>query len=306
MKAHIQIVGWNHRQFLDTLFASCVRQTVQVPVLFVDNNSQDGSAEYVQKKYSWVKVIANKDNKGYAGGHNQAITAVPESSVAILLNPDIVLENNFTEEILKSFVDSKARVAVPLLLRDKEKDATGKFNTIIDCYGTELLPSLKAVNRYEKEILSEDKDFGSDGIWGFSGAAVAISKEAVKEASHGGQLFDELLHSYREDVDLSWRLRNIGCEIVGVPQARAWHIRAARSGEGKSSLVTKLSWRNYFFVLIKNASKREIKENFLPLLVEFFLRVLQLIINPVLWIGLPTFFSLLPVFIKKRKEVYDK
>lgn len=80
-----------------------MKQTVKVPVLYIDNASVDGSVDYVREKYPSVTIVENKDNRGYAGGHNDGLKKINDSEIAILLNPDVVLEDNFAEEILKAF-----------------------------------------------------------------------------------------------------------------------------------------------------------------------------------------------------------
>jgi len=309
MKAHIQIVGWNHHQYIGTCILSCMKQTVKVPVLYIDNASTDGSVDYVREKYPSVAIIENKDNRGYAGGHNDGLKKINDSEIAILLNPDVILEDNFVEEILKVFEQKnseKIGAVVPLLLRTKKKDNSGEMKTIIDAYGTKILPSMRAVNRFENkpiEFAETDKN-GNNDLWGFTGAAVALAREATTDLSVNGEFFDEKLHSYREDVDASWRLQNRGWKIIGNSNARAWHARMAKKGEKKSAHVLRLSWRNYFFVIIKNASPKDVRKNILPLSMEIIMRIVQFIVTPALWMGIGEFISLFPVFLKKRRELY--
>ena len=69
-------------------------------VWVVDNNSVDGSVEMVAAKFPWVKLIANKDNKGFSKANNQAM-AQSACKYQLLLNPDTVIE----EETLKKVCD---------------------------------------------------------------------------------------------------------------------------------------------------------------------------------------------------------
>jgi len=309
MKAHIQIVGWNHHQYIGTCLLSCLKQTTLVPVVYIDNDSNDGSVDYVREKYPSVTIVENKSNRGYAGGHNDGLKKINDSEVVILLNPDVILEENFVEEILKVFEGKKSEkigAVVPLLLRTKTKDNSGKARTIVDSYGTKILPSMRAVNCFEGESIElveiNKKEIGN--LWGFTGAAVALSRKAIVDLSINGEFFDEKLHSYREDVDASWRLRNRNWKIVGNSNARAWHVRAAKKGERKNGHVLRLSWRNYFFVIMKNASRKDIRKNILPFFMEVLMRIAQFIITPALWLGFGEFVRLFPVFLKKRRELY--
>lgn len=312
MKAHIQIVGWNHFELIGTCILSCKKQTTPVPIVFVDNNSSDSSVEYVKKNYPDVIVVENKNNRGYAGGHNDGMKKVADSDVVICLNPDVVLENDFVEKILECFKgDEKIGAVVPLLFRNKKRDKDGVVRTIVDSYGTFLKKGLNVENLNEGkfwpdnvQVSKKDKKYFFNEVepWGFTGAAVALSRIAINSLrDENGNFFDEDLHSYREDVDASWRLLNSGWKIVGTRDARAWHSRVARKGERKSAWVARLSWRNYFLVIIKNVSRKIILNN-LPLFsIQVCARILQFVFEPNLWGGLPKFLSLIPVFIKKRR-----
>lgn len=66
-------------------------------VFVVDNNSTDGSVEYLRPKFPEVVFIENKDNPGFAKANNQAIRQCTGEYV-LLLNPDTVVG----EESLRS------------------------------------------------------------------------------------------------------------------------------------------------------------------------------------------------------------
>lgn len=297
MNAHIQVLGWNHRQEVGPCIASCLRQTLKTPILYIDNGSSDGSVKYIREKFPDVSVVENTINKGYSGGHNDGLKAIADSEIAILLNPDVILEENFTEEIIKKF-DLKIGAVVPFLFREKKRNSAGGMEIIMDSYGTKLLRNGRAVNNFEGEIYSDK--FLDVSVWGFTGAGVAISREAISDISENGKFFDEQLHSYREDVDISWRLQNRGWKIVGAPNARAWHARVARIDEKKSSTVRRLSWRNYFLVIIKNASPEFIRKNAPFILWEVFMRAGQCVVTPALWKECFSLLKLMPHFLRKR------
>ncbi|MDO8512181.1 MAG: glycosyltransferase family 2 protein [bacterium] len=319
MKAHIQIVGWNHYHYIGTCILSCQKQTVSVPIIYIDNDSKDESVAYIRKNYPDVVIVENKENRGYAGGHNDGFKVISDSEVVICLNPDVVLEKDFVEKILQKFEsEGKVGAVVPLLFRGKSRDKEGKMRIVVDSYGTRLRKNLNVENILEGEFweettanqgptLSAGTDPGATNSlpqpWGFTGAAVAFSRNAINDLKdEKGNFFDEDLHSYREDVDISWRLNRKGWKIVGASDVRAWHARVARKGEMKSANIVRLSWRNYFLVVIKNVSTEMIKKNWFPFGVQILARIGQFVVTPQLWGGLVTFLGLIPLFLKKRKR----
>lgn len=74
-KLSVIIVNYNVKYFLEQCLYS-VRAAVtgmDAEVFVVDNNSTDGSVEYLRPKFPEVVFIENKDNPGFAKANNQAI-----------------------------------------------------------------------------------------------------------------------------------------------------------------------------------------------------------------------------------------
>ena len=88
-KLSVIIVNYNVKYFLEQCLYS-VRAAVtgmDAEVFVVDNNSTDGSVEYLRPKFPEVVFIENKDNPGFAKANNQAIRQCTGEYV-LLLNPD--------------------------------------------------------------------------------------------------------------------------------------------------------------------------------------------------------------------------
>ena len=95
MKLSIVIVNYNVKFFLEQCLHSVFKalQNIDSEIFVVDNNSVDGSAEMVSEKFPLVKLIANKDNKGFSKANNQAIK-ISTGEFVLLLNPDTVVEED--------------------------------------------------------------------------------------------------------------------------------------------------------------------------------------------------------------------
>src|SRR3989338_8783522 len=69
------------------------------------------------------------------------------------------------------------------------------------------------------------------------------------------EYFDEDFFCYKEDVDLAWRLGNLGWQFLYTPQAIAYHHRGIGKekphGE-RPTLINYWSYRNHFYTLLKN------------------------------------------------------
>lgn len=77
---------------------------IESEIFVVDNNSADDSVEMVRNRFSTVKIIANKDNKGFSAANNQAIKQAGGKYI-LLLNPDTVVEEKTFNKVCE-FMDA--------------------------------------------------------------------------------------------------------------------------------------------------------------------------------------------------------
>ena len=73
MKLSIVIVNYNVEHFLEQCLRSVYTalEGIDGEVWVVDNNSVDGSLAMLERKFPQAKVIANKENVGFAKANNQ-------------------------------------------------------------------------------------------------------------------------------------------------------------------------------------------------------------------------------------------
>jgi hypothetical protein len=87
-----------------------------------------------------------------------------------------------------------------------------------------------------------------------SGAALAIEKNVFN--SLGG--FDEMLFLYHDDLDLCWRARLRGINVLSAPQAKCVHAGGQSSMSMPYATKFYLTQRNRIRVLIKNYTGRRL------------------------------------------------
>lgn len=123
MDLSIIIVNWNVRDLLEKCLTSIYKETqnLDFEVIVVDNASNDGSVKMIKEKFPQVRLIANKENKWFAGGNNQGF-AVASGDLILFLNPDTVVldgvigkmvkimgENNLSSRVKTTFLSSRAK-----------------------------------------------------------------------------------------------------------------------------------------------------------------------------------------------------
>ena len=138
---------------------------------------------------------------------------------------------------------------------------------IVDTLGLRVLRNRRVVERMTGERMSDpgrQMQIVPFEVFGISGALPMYRRTAIVDVAFGDGVFDESFFSYKEGVDLAFRLRAAGWRAMVVPGARAWHDRtaagprslsdhAAMDGRrSKSAFVRYHSYKNHLFVLLKN------------------------------------------------------
>lgn len=307
-KVTVSLVTWNGEKFLEKCLTSLFNQSFrEFTVLAIDNGSTDHSRG-ILSRYP-VQILANNHNLGFAAGHNQGI-GLAQTPYILILNQDIILEPNFLAELV-SVLDSQPRVASVggKLLRAQAPhiiDTTGllKFNSgqVIDRGADE-----KDTNQYNK----------SEQVFGISGAAVLYRKSALEDCKTNNEYFDQDFFSYKEDVDLAWRLKNAGWQAIYQPQAIGYHYRGSgptsRSITEKikfwfqrSNIVTYNSYKNHIFTLIKNLPAEEFAQHAPRIMFYELIKLAAQILKPQNWKVFVEIGAKLPIMLKKRKLIQDK
>jgi len=216
-KISIGIVNYNNLEYLPDCLSSLFNQTIkEFEVIFIDNNSTDGSCEFVEQNFPQVKIIKNKENNFFCKAHNQGIE---ESSCDfhLVLNTDVILEPTFLEELLKAAeTDERIGIVSGKIMRMDKKhlDTTGLF------LGIDRRPIERGYG-----ILDQGQYNNEGYTLGAGGVAPLYRMEMLKDVKINGQYFDESYGIYYDDLDISWRANLRGWKGFYTPKAVAYHKR---------------------------------------------------------------------------------
>ena len=207
------IVNYKVKYFLEQCLCSVSEaiEKIDAEVFVVDNNSTDGSIEYLQPKFTRVKFIVNKENEGFGKANNKALS-LAKGKYILFLNPDtIVAEDSFEKCI--SFLESNKNTGAlgvkmidgkGIYLKESKRGFPSVWTAFCKLGGlTTLFPHSKTFSKYYLGNLSEKENQVVDVI---SGAYFFVRKETLDKT--GG--FDEQFFMYAEDIDLSYRIQQSG------------------------------------------------------------------------------------------------
>ncbi|KUL03005.1 MAG: Glycosyl transferase, family 2 [Methanoculleus marisnigri] len=233
----VVIPNYNGRRYLDRCLSSLSAQTFKdFEVILVDNGSDDGSSEYVERAFPEVRVVRNKKNLGFAGGVNTGIRLAGGEYI-LTLNNDTIADR----DLLRSFaeaMDSDERVG---MCASKMLFCDGRINSTGIC----LSRSGAAWDRGMGEDAGKYEE--ADEVFGPSAGAALYRMGMLDEIG----LFDEDFFMYMEDVDLAFRGRLAGWRCLYVPNARVHHVHGGTSGFGSDPSVY-YGNRNILWYPIKN------------------------------------------------------
>jgi hypothetical protein len=244
----ISIVSYCQKNLLNRCLAQLSSLTLPTTwqIVVVDNNSSDGSADMVAKDYPWVRLIRLKKNLGFAGGHNTAY-AQTDSSVFIVLNPDVIVLPGSLETLVEVFEKfPKAAVVGPCLLNPdgSPQFSARRFYTwrTVACRRLPI-PGRKKVNDYH---LMKDQNINqAHRVDWILGAAMGIRRAAF----NGRAVFDTHYKLYFEDVDLCYFAQKRGWNVLYYPQSKMIHDHQRTSAKtffGAAIINHFLSWIRFY------------------------------------------------------------
>jgi N-acetylglucosaminyl-diphospho-decaprenol L-rhamnosyltransferase len=197
----------------------------EVVATVVDNASTDGTVEQVRQRAAVnprVKLVANRDNRGFAGAANQGFAAAVGDPI-LLLNPDVRLRTPLSA--LSEACQEHGLAAGQLTGPDGRAQAgftIRRFPTpmslAFELLGINRLWPSNAVNRRYRYL---DRDLNREGPVEQPAGAFLMTRRDVWEQLGG---LDEGFHPvWFEDVDFCRRAAGAGYRIAYVPQVRAEH-----------------------------------------------------------------------------------
>ena len=252
IRTTVIIPNYNGIKYLGDCLESLRGAEGEFKVLVVDNGSTDGSLE-VASAYDDTRVIALKENTGFAHAVNVGIEAA-DTEYVLLLNNDITVERDFVTALERTLSANPGCFSVNskmLSMWDHSKiDGCGDYYCALGwayAYGKDK--NAGQTGRFPKRIFSA------------CGGASLYRRNVLLEL--GG--FDDAHFAYLEDVDLGYRARLSGYYNLYEPVSVCYHAGSGSSGSRYNEFKIKLAAANSIYLIHKNMPALQILLN-LPLL----------------------------------------
>lgn len=240
-RVDICLVTWNGEAVLRGCLDSLERQTFTDTISQVaDNGSTDASCSMVE---DWISrrggtMQRHEKNVGFALAYNQLI-AQGTAEYVMVVNQDIDLAPDYLRLLVEALdAQPRAASASGLLMRmNLSSEGLGRTH-IVDAAGLTLFPTHRIVERRRGEYQHRPTN-AIEEVFGVPATAVLYRRRALEETvisrNSQKQYYDELFFSYKEDIDLAYRLQLAGWTSVVANEAVAYHVRGLRGDEVTNS-----------------------------------------------------------------------
>jgi GT2 family glycosyltransferase len=234
----VVVVNWNRCTLLRACLESLARQRgVAYETIVVDNGSADGSPEMAEREFR-VKVIRNRENRGFCAANNQGIREARGEFIA-LLNNDAEAEPNWLaalHEACTRAADVGMAASKVLVWEDPRR---------IDKAGHLIFPDGQNRGRGSGALDRGQFDREEEVLWP-DGSAALYRRRMLDEI--GG--FDEDFFAYGDDAELGLRARIAGWRCIYTPEAVVRHHRGATLGKDSTRRL-ELIERNRLLLALK-------------------------------------------------------
>ena len=235
-------------------------------VLIIDNGSKDGSREYLEQlEKDWneedaaageglscrrLRNIFLDTNTGFSGAVNVGI-ANSDTEYVVLLNNDTKVHPDYLKELAGVFeADTEERIFA----------VTPKM---IQMYHPELLDDAGdgynllgwAFQRGVGQPVGKAKFNHLTNVFSACAGAAAYRRrvfDRIRFKDGEDAYFDPMHFAYLEDVDVSFRARVQGYDIVYAPASIVYHVGSGTSGSKYNSFKVRLAARNNIYLNYKN------------------------------------------------------
>jgi N-acetylglucosaminyl-diphospho-decaprenol L-rhamnosyltransferase len=239
-------------------------------LVVVDSGSRDGSLELARQQAPPglpLRTVMLPGNAGFAAGMNAAVEASPAPWV-LTLNADARPEPGYVGCLLAR-AEAHPELRVAAVTGRLVRPAAGGGPRRLDACGMRIARTWRHLDRGSGE--ADRGQWGrAERVFGATGAATLFRRAALLDAAVDGEVFDPRFHSFREDAELCFRLRERGWEILYEPAAiaehRRWNVPGRRAAMPPA--VNFHSLKNRYLLRLYHQTARNLLRTLLPTLAR--------------------------------------
>lgn len=203
---------------------SLMKQKIAIPynIIIIDNSCSKQNADVflVLKKYRNIRIIINKENKGYTKAHND-IQSLIQGKYVLIVNPDIDWKKNpYVIQKMYEYMESNSRVGILGPKQKTEKDIV-EMNVrpfpklFVQIARRTRLRNIPGLSHLVKQDEQEHYNvFRVKEVDWLQSSCIFIRKDFWDKV--GG--FDERYYIFMADVELCFQAWKHGYKVVYYPE----------------------------------------------------------------------------------------
>ncbi|MCR3921548.1 MAG: glycosyltransferase [Firmicutes bacterium] len=209
------ILTYNRKHDLDRCLKSIQEQRYsEIEVIVVDNNSTDGTDQFIDAFYPSVHYIYVDYNSGVCEGRNIGFRQATGDVIIVLDDDSEVNDPNFTDSIVKQFISNNS---MGLLSFKVTNPLIPDTRRVIPSTDKSIINSMQPVE-----------------VAYFLGGGVAIRKKVLDETG----LYPSQYFYSMEELDLAYRVMKTQWKIFYFPKIEVLHHESQNQ---------RPSWRRFYF-----------------------------------------------------------
>lgn len=240
----ILVISYNTKAMtLDCLASVVAETTVPHELVVLDNASPDGSAAAIADAFppdsSGIRLIASRDNLGFAQGNNVAAREA-RGEYLLLLNPDTLVLDGAIDRLV-AFAGRTPEAGIwggRTLNGDRTLNPMSVFGRVtlwsLFCRSTGLALIFRRSAFFNPEEMG-DWDRGDERAVDVVQGSFLLIRRALWERLGG---FDPAFVMYGEEQDLCRRARALGARPRMTPEATIVHYHGASSRRAAREIMT--------------------------------------------------------------------
>jgi len=229
----IILVNWNGYEFTNDCILSLKKASYpSFSIIVVDNHSTDGSGLQLQLEYPEIIFIFSPENKGFTGGNNMGFEFAIQKGFdyVMMLNNDTFVEPDFLEHLV-NYLDQHPNTGAvqPRIYFNHNRSLL--WNGGNGYYKGMGWPYTSGENQIPKPQHLMIKKMS----W-ITGCAFMVRISILKQTG----LLAQNMFMYKEDVDLSFRIKNLGYQLTYIPDSIVYHIAGSsikKKGKDNEGIV---------------------------------------------------------------------
>ena len=239
LKLSVTICSWNTQSDLRDCLQSLqdAHNEASFEVIVIDNNSEDGSPDMVEREFPSVRLFRMSQNLGFTGGHNYAMEQRLAPHV-FLLNSDANVHPGAISGLL-NFIEANPQAGI---IGPKVLNPDGSLqlscrrfpNPLAALFRNTPIGKLFPNNPFTRDylMLDWDHDKPREVDW-VSGCAFMVRSDLIEKIG----TFDPEYFMYCEDVDWCFRTWQAGYKVMYVPDAVVTHAIGRSTDKAPNRMI---------------------------------------------------------------------